>query len=73
MKLINFEPELVRVVIAVSVMGKPIEASDDGALSMDSTRLKLLERTGNIRWTIEIEPDGKKTVTYRYQRYVPSE
>ncbi len=72
LKVRNFEKEVVEIVINVPVAGKPIEASDEGTLSMDSNKLKLLERTGNVQWTISLEPGKDKTLTYKYERYVSS-
>ena len=34
--------------------------------------LRLLERTGTIRWDVQLKPDESKTLTYTYERYVPS-
>jgi hypothetical protein len=68
----NFERRPVQLIISARIDGKPISASDDGAISIDAAKLKLLERTGSIRWTVTVEPDQKRALTYRYERYVPS-
>lgn len=72
LKLHNFETRDVQIVIAADVLGKPLSASDDGETSIDSTKLQLLQRAGSIRWRLALEPGEKKTLTYRYERYVPS-
>ena len=51
----------------------PLVASDDGDVSTDSTKLKLLERSGSIHWTIKLKPGEAKTLTYTYERFVPSQ
>lgn len=72
LKLKNFEKVTASIVIDVPVQGKPISASDDGEVSMDSTNLKLLERTGRVQWSIKLKPDEEKSLTYQYERYIPS-
>ena len=72
LKLRNFEKRAVDLVITDQVPGKPEMASDGGAISVDSTKLKLLEREGSVRWQIKLEPGQEKTLTYEYERYVPS-
>lgn len=72
LQLRNFEKSPAEVVVVVNVPGKPTEASDDGQRSADPSKLQLLERTGTIRWTLKLKPQEKKTVKYKYERYVPS-
>jgi hypothetical protein len=60
------------IIIHAPVPGKPLSASNDGQLSVDTSKLKLLERSGSIDWQIKLKPDESKTLTYRYERYVPS-
>ncbi|MBN2296463.1 MAG: hypothetical protein JXM70_28800 [Pirellulales bacterium] len=69
----NYEKRAVRIVIDNPIPGKPIDADDKGCMSVDPAKLKLLERAGSIEWTVEIEPGQDKTLTYRYERYVPSQ
>jgi len=71
-KLRNFEPREVEITIAVGVEGKPLSASDEGTLTADTTKLRLQERTGSVRWRVVLKPGQSKTLTYRYERYVPS-
>lgn len=68
----NFEPTPAAIAVETSVPGKPISASDDGALSSDPSKLKLTDREGEIRWRLDLKPGETKRLTYRYERYVPS-
>ncbi|HEX4141956.1 MAG TPA: hypothetical protein VHY91_00260 [Pirellulales bacterium] len=72
LRLKNFEPSEVDLVIAVPVPGKPIGASDDGHLSADPNKLQLLERSGTIRWTLKLKPGESQTLKFKYDRYVPA-
>jgi hypothetical protein len=71
-QLRNYEKKPCTIVITAPVPGNPITASDDGALSLDTKELRLKERKGTIEWNITLDPDEAKTITYRYERYVPS-
>ena len=68
----NYERRAVCIVIDNPIPGKPIDADDKGRMLVDPSKLKLLERAGSVSWTVEIEPGKEKTLTYRYERYVPS-
>ena len=72
LKLRNFETRDVRVVVTNPVPGKPIGADRDGAIAIDSTQLKLIERSGTLSWTVDLKPGEETTLTYRYERYVLS-
>ena len=72
LKLRNYEKLAVQIVIANSIPGKPISADQQGEISIDPTKLKLLERAGSIRWSVKLEPGEEKSLVYRYERYVPS-
>jgi len=72
LKLHNFEKKTVDVIIVVSVAGKPVSASESGLVQADPTKLKLTERRGSVRWKIKLEPGENRTLTYKYERYVPS-
>jgi hypothetical protein len=72
LNLKNFEKSDVELVISVAVPGKPIEASDGGHASADPNKLQLLERSGTVRWTIQLKSNESKTLKYKYDRYVPS-
>ncbi|MBN2025040.1 MAG: hypothetical protein JW809_19845 [Pirellulales bacterium] len=56
----------------LTLRGKPTTAEHGGATSLDSTKLRLLEREGSIRWRVTLEPGEEKILAYRYERYVPS-
>jgi hypothetical protein len=71
LKLRNFDTKAADLSIANPVPGKPTVA-DGGSISLDSERLKLLERQGVIRWQIKLAPGEQKTIRYEYERYVPS-
>lgn len=72
LQLRNFEGRDVELIIDAPVHGKPVVASDDGAMTTDPTQLILIERRGNIRWKINLTPSQTKALTYKYERYVPS-
>lgn len=71
-QLRNYEKRTVEIVITNPIPGKPTTADSKGAISVDPTKLKLLERSGSIQWTVKLEPNEEKTLTYQYERYVPS-
>ncbi len=72
LKLRNFEKRTVEVIITNRVPGKPTVAPNGGSISVDPTKLKLLEREGTVRWQFKLEPGEEKALTYQYERYVPS-
>jgi hypothetical protein len=72
LKVRNFETKAVDVVIEPSITGKPIKASDGGDIWVDTSKLKLLERCGRIRWRVTLKPGQTREFSYTYERYVPS-
>jgi hypothetical protein len=68
----NLEKREVLIVITASLPGIPTEASDDGAITVDTSKLKVLERAGSVRWHVKLKPGETKKLSYSYQRYVPS-
>jgi len=68
----NFEKRPALIVILVKAPGKPTEADHGGLTSADPTKLKLLNRSGTVRYEIKLAPGETKTLTYVYERYVPS-
>jgi hypothetical protein len=72
LKLRNYEKRPVELVLTNPVAGKPTTADNEGVISVDPTKLRLLEREGTIRWKIKLGPGEEKTLTYQYERYVPS-
>ncbi|HYT88277.1 MAG TPA: hypothetical protein VEL76_06125 [Gemmataceae bacterium] len=72
LRLKNFEKRAAKVIITTKVMGRPIDASDGGVKTSDPTQLQLLQRSGTVRWAVELAPGEAKRLTYRYERYVPA-
>ncbi len=72
LKLRNYEKRDVEIVVNNPVPGKPTTADQRGVISIDPSQLKLLERTGSSRWNVKLEPGEEVTLTYQYERYVPS-
>jgi hypothetical protein len=72
LKVRNFEARPVDMIIDVAVPGKPLSASDAAATSIDPDKLSLLNRQGDIRWRLKLQPGESKTLTYLYERYVPA-
>jgi len=72
LKLYNYEKRSVKIAISNPVPGKPLEASEDGSVSTDPTKLKLEDREGTVSWTVELDPGERKTLSYKYERYVRS-
>ncbi|MFA6134792.1 MAG: hypothetical protein WC869_12320 [Phycisphaerae bacterium] len=68
----NFEKRPITVIITLPVSGKPLEASDGGEITVDTQKLRLEDRAGSIQWKTTIESGQSKTLTYSYERYVPS-
>jgi hypothetical protein len=72
LKLRNFEKRSVEVVINNHIPGKPTSAEQQGTISVDPTKLKLVEREGSNQWRMKLDPGAEKTIKYQYERYVPS-
>lgn len=72
LKLRNYSKKPVEIKIELVLQGKPLSASHDGNISLNTANLKLLERTGTINWDLQLNPDEPKTIEYQYERYVPS-
>jgi hypothetical protein len=72
LKVRNFEKSEITLVIRAKVPGKPLIASDNGTLKSDPTKLQLMDRAGTIEWRLQIASGATKSVTYKYERYVPS-
>lgn len=69
----NYEDRPVRIIVESALPGEPVDASDDGEMSLDTTNLQLTGRQGRIRWRIDLAAGASKELTYRYKRYVPTE
>ena len=72
LKLRNFEPRAVDIVIDMRVPGRPLAASDDGITAIDPAKLSLREREGTVKWRLKLGAGESKTLTYQYERYVSS-
>jgi hypothetical protein len=72
LRLRNFEQSAAQVQITHRITGKPQSASDNGVIAADPSKLTLREREGTVKWTIELKPGESKSLTYAYERYVPS-
>jgi hypothetical protein len=68
----NYEKKTVDIDINNQIPGKPTVADNKGVISVDPTKLRLLERAGSIQWSVRLEPNEEKNFTYQYERYVPS-
>ena len=69
----NFEDRPADLHIELNLPGHPTFASDDGDLQNDPSKLSLTDRAGVIRWSITLKPGESRKVSYKYQRYVPTE
>ena len=68
----NFGKKPSEVLVDMHLQGKPLTASDNARIVLDTTNLKLAERTATVKWDITVKPSESMTLTYRYERYVPS-
>ena len=68
----NFGKTPADLIVELRLQGKPLTASDEARIILDTANLKLLERTGAINWRIAVKPGASQALTYRYERYVPS-
>lgn len=71
-RLKNFESRQVEILIDMPIDGRPTQADHDGEIRIDATKLRLVERAGSIAWRVTLEPGQEIVLTYRYERYVPS-
>jgi len=68
----NFGKMPAEMAIDLRLQGKPLAASGDAKILLDTTNLKLLERTGTVSWRLTLKPGEAVKLTYTYERYVPS-
>lgn len=68
----NYGKTPAEIVVDLRLQGKPLTASDDAKIVLDTANLKLLERTGTVSWRITVKAGESKTLTYKYERFVPS-
>lgn len=71
-KLKSFEKQPIDITITKKVIGKPVIATKDGTITVDSNNLRLTERNGEVEWTMTLEPGKDYFLEYTYERYVPS-
>lgn len=71
-RLKNFEQQPLEIEIDAPINGRPIEADQEGEIRIDATKLRLVERAGSIGWRVSLDPGQEVLLTYRYERYVPS-
>lgn len=72
LRMRNHDKVPVKLSIDLKLSGKPLKASAEGEISLDTDNLKLLERKGSIQWMVEMKPGEEKELEYSYERYVPS-
>lgn len=68
----NYGKKPGEVLVDLRLQGKPLSASDEARIVLDTTNLKLAERSASVKWNTTVKPGEPKTLTYRYERYVPS-
>lgn len=68
----SYEERPVELAITAPIDGRPTDADQEGEISIDATRLRLLDRGGRIKWEPTLEPQQSLTLEYEYERYVPS-
>jgi len=68
----NYGKTPAELIVDLRLQGKPLTASEDAKMVLDTMNLKLLERIGSVNWRITVKAGESKTLTYRYERYVPS-
>jgi len=68
----NYGKTSTKLIVNMRLQGKPSAASDEAKINLDTINLKLLERAGSVNWQITLKPGESKTLTYTYERYVPS-
>lgn len=72
LKIKSYERSPVQIRVRKTVFGKPIFASENGVLTVDSEKLRLLERSGTIEWNLTLDPGVEYDLEYRFERFVPS-
>lgn len=71
-KLTNYEKRVAVITVLAPIVGKPLEAGDGGELTANTDKLALTERSGSIRWKVELQPGQTRVLTYAAERYVPT-
>jgi hypothetical protein len=68
----SFEDKPIELIVSQPILGRPLEASGTGKIKTDAEKLRLVERNGSIGWTVNLVPGEEQTLSYTYERYVPS-
>ncbi|MGB9625146.1 MAG: hypothetical protein ACPMAQ_09815 [Phycisphaerae bacterium] len=68
----NHEKRPIELEVRRTVAGLVELASDDGRIWQNTEKLKLTAREGTVTWALKLAPGEAKELTYRYERYVPS-
>ncbi|MBN1488702.1 MAG: hypothetical protein JXA69_02195 [Phycisphaerae bacterium] len=69
----NYESRPADLVVSRTVAGLLTTASHDGVIQQDVSELRLTERRGSVSWSLALKPGESREMTYRYERYVPSQ
>lgn len=72
LSLRNYGKDPVDIFVDNRIEGKPLLASEDGRITIDTANLQLQSRKGTVSWRLTLKPAETKTLTYKYERYVPS-
>lgn len=72
LRVTNREPRAISLEVSRTAPGLIRQASDGGRITQDVANLKLVERNGGVAWDLSLDPGQTKELTYRYERYVPS-
>ena len=68
----NYGDQPADIAVELRLAGRPLTVSDDGAILLDTEKLKLLDRCGVVTWRVTVRPGQSKPLSYRYERYVES-
>lgn len=68
----NYDRKPAEVIVTADLNGQAKSASDNGAIHLDTTDLKLLKRRSTVTWRVTLPPGKTRKLHYTYQRYVPS-
>lgn len=70
LKITNHREETAEVEVTRNVVGKVLDASDDGKIGSRPNPDDALNPLSNLKWTTKVEPGRDRVLTYRYLRYV---
>ena len=72
LELKNYGKKPAELMVDCRVKGKPVSVSDDGIIQIDTENLRLQERSATIKWKVTVGAGETKVLSYKYERYVPS-